>query len=315
MAFHNRSDAGRQLASRLHRYAGRSDVVVLALPRGGVPVGAEIARAPRRAARCLPGPQARRAVPPGARDGRHRRGRHRGAARARDSRAGHPAARSIDEVAVARAARARTARRAVPRRPTPARRARPHGHPGRRRPGDRRDDGGGDRRAARAEAGAHRGRGAGRRARHLRATASRLADEVVCLIDAGATSPRSDAWYEDFARRPTKRSASCSPRPAANRQRTAHRGREPGRRRRVSCCGARSRSPGTGSTTTRCSTASGRARVVLLGEATHGTHEFYRERAQITKRLIAEQGLRGRGRRSRLAGRLPGQPLRSRGRR
>jgi erythromycin esterase-like protein len=34
----------------------------------------------------------------------------------------------------------------------------------------------------------------------------------------------------------------------------------------------------------------GNARLVLLGEASHGTHEFYRERAQITKRLIAEKG-------------------------
>jgi erythromycin esterase-like protein len=34
----------------------------------------------------------------------------------------------------------------------------------------------------------------------------------------------------------------------------------------------------------------GDARFVLLGEASHGTHEFYRERAQITKRLIAEKG-------------------------
>ena len=33
------------------------------------------------------------------------------------------------------------------------------------------------------------------------------------------------------------------------------------------------------------------SRFVLLGEASHGTHEFYRERAEITKRLIAEQGL------------------------
>src|ERR1044071_9391723 len=31
------------------------------------------------------------------------------------------------------------------------------------------------------------------------------------------------------------------------------------------------------------------ARFCLLGEATHGTHEFYRERAEITKRLIKEQ--------------------------
>ena len=34
----------------------------------------------------------------------------------------------------------------------------------------------------------------------------------------------------------------------------------------------------------------GDARFVLIGEASHGTHEFYRERAQITKRLILEKG-------------------------
>lgn len=34
----------------------------------------------------------------------------------------------------------------------------------------------------------------------------------------------------------------------------------------------------------------GDARFVLIGEASHGTHEFYRERAQITKRLIKEKG-------------------------
>jgi erythromycin esterase-like protein len=34
----------------------------------------------------------------------------------------------------------------------------------------------------------------------------------------------------------------------------------------------------------------GDARIVLLGEASHGTHEFYRERARITRRLIAEHG-------------------------
>jgi erythromycin esterase-like protein len=33
-----------------------------------------------------------------------------------------------------------------------------------------------------------------------------------------------------------------------------------------------------------------KVRFTLLGEATHGTHEFYRERAEITKRLIAEAG-------------------------
>jgi len=34
----------------------------------------------------------------------------------------------------------------------------------------------------------------------------------------------------------------------------------------------------------------GNAQFVLLGEASHGTHEFYRERAEITKCLIQEKG-------------------------
>jgi erythromycin esterase-like protein len=34
----------------------------------------------------------------------------------------------------------------------------------------------------------------------------------------------------------------------------------------------------------------GDARLVLIGEASHGTHEFYRERALITRRLIEEKG-------------------------
>src|SRR4051812_1624907 len=45
MIYRDRSDAGRRLAGMLRRYAGRDDVVVLAPPRGGVPVGYEIARA------------------------------------------------------------------------------------------------------------------------------------------------------------------------------------------------------------------------------------------------------------------------------
>lgn len=44
MRFKNRADAGRLLAQRLQHYANKPDVLVLALPRGGVPVAAEIAR-------------------------------------------------------------------------------------------------------------------------------------------------------------------------------------------------------------------------------------------------------------------------------
>src|ERR1700738_4479186 len=34
----------------------------------------------------------------------------------------------------------------------------------------------------------------------------------------------------------------------------------------------------------------GDAQVVMIGEASHGTHEFYRERAEITERLIEQKG-------------------------
>jgi predicted phosphoribosyltransferase len=44
LPFVDRSDAGRRLGDHLAAYAERSDVVVLALPRGGVAVGAEVAR-------------------------------------------------------------------------------------------------------------------------------------------------------------------------------------------------------------------------------------------------------------------------------
>jgi len=44
MIFRDRTDAGRKLATRLKHYADREDVLVLALPRGGVPVAYEVAK-------------------------------------------------------------------------------------------------------------------------------------------------------------------------------------------------------------------------------------------------------------------------------
>src|SRR6266496_6678391 len=42
--FENRAEAGRQLAEKLDKYSGREDVIVLGLPRGGVPVAYEVAK-------------------------------------------------------------------------------------------------------------------------------------------------------------------------------------------------------------------------------------------------------------------------------
>src|SRR5882724_3681380 len=44
MIYRDRSEAGKHLAARLAKYANRDDVLVLALPRGGVPVGFEVAK-------------------------------------------------------------------------------------------------------------------------------------------------------------------------------------------------------------------------------------------------------------------------------
>jgi putative phosphoribosyl transferase len=45
--FPNRAEAGRLLATKLSKYSGREDVIVLGLPRGGVPVAYEVAQSLR----------------------------------------------------------------------------------------------------------------------------------------------------------------------------------------------------------------------------------------------------------------------------
>ncbi|MEJ2034134.1 MAG: phosphoribosyltransferase [Deltaproteobacteria bacterium] len=44
MNFKNRTEAGRKLAEKLTRYAGKENLLILALPRGGVPVAFEVAK-------------------------------------------------------------------------------------------------------------------------------------------------------------------------------------------------------------------------------------------------------------------------------
>ena len=45
MIFRNRQEAGQRLASHLGKYANRQDVIVLGVPRGGVPIAFEVATA------------------------------------------------------------------------------------------------------------------------------------------------------------------------------------------------------------------------------------------------------------------------------
>ena len=45
VVFRDRQEAGRNLAVQLHAYANRKDVIVLGIPRGGVPVAYEVAKA------------------------------------------------------------------------------------------------------------------------------------------------------------------------------------------------------------------------------------------------------------------------------
>ena len=45
MLFRNRTEAGQQLASKLRNYANQPDAIVLGLPRGGIPVAYEVAKA------------------------------------------------------------------------------------------------------------------------------------------------------------------------------------------------------------------------------------------------------------------------------
>lgn len=284
--FRDRRDAGLQLADQLTGYAGHDDVIVLGLPRGGVPVAAEVARV-------LNAPLdvflVRKLGVPGHEElafGALAEGGVRVVHDALVRTLRLPAAAVEDVAARQQLELNRHHRRYRGTRPIPVVRGRTVILV---------DDGLATGATMEAAVTALRERhpariivavpvGARESVERLRQTA----DEVVCV----ATPDPFDAvglWYRDF--RPTtdeevvdllERST-----PRTSHPRQSDKDADP----LVALVRRHARPfPGPATTDEALLDQLGRARVVLIGEATHGTHEFYRERALLTRRLIEEKG-------------------------
>jgi erythromycin esterase-like protein/adenine/guanine phosphoribosyltransferase-like PRPP-binding protein len=285
MRFRHRSDAGRQLAAHLTRFGGRSDVLVLGLPRGGVPVAAEVATA-------LGAPLdvflVRKLGVPG----------HEELAMGAVAEGGIEVLheRLISDLGIPRALVERTA---VRERLELERRDRLYR-------GDRERPAAAGHVVILVDDGLATGatmEAAIVALRELKpaqivvaapvgspdtcARLAKLADAVVC-----PSQPEPfDAvglWYEDFGQTSDAEVRDL----LATAGRIAAPTRAPGRAADPVDLIRRRAIPITGAPADYDALLHGigEARIVLLGEATHGTHDFYRERAVITKRLIAEKG-------------------------
>jgi erythromycin esterase-like protein/predicted phosphoribosyltransferase len=283
MRFHDRIDAGEQLAERLTAYTGRSDAIVLGLPRGGVPVAAQVARRLRLP---LDGCLVRKLGVPG----------HPELAMGAIATGGievlsHDLVRHLQIPHAAIQQVAVRERLELDRRDAAYR--------GSRRPPVLRDrtvilvdDGLATGSTMQAAILAVRAQHPARivvavpvGARDTCQRVARMADEVVC-VSMPEPFEAVGRWYEDFS--PTtddevKRLLAEAVRtpgpPAARPGGAAAVVRERARPLRGDPAQYDALLEGIGD-----------ARLVLLGEATHGTHEFYRERAFITRRLIVEKG-------------------------
>jgi erythromycin esterase-like protein/predicted phosphoribosyltransferase len=283
MRFHDRIDAGRQLAARLTAFAGRSDVIVLGLPRGGVPVAHEVAvrlKVPLDV--CL----VRKLGVPG----------HPEFAMGAIASGGIEIL-STDVIRELRIPAALVQQVAVRERLELDRRDALY-RAG-RRPAVVRDrtvilvdDGLATGSTMQAAVLALKQQAPARivvavpvGSRQACEQLRRIVDDVVCV----STPEPFDAvglWYEEFSQTSdeevTRLLAATAVDPA--NQRT-------GKLDAAAVIRARAiRLSGDPSQYDALLEGIGDARIVLLGEATHGTHEFYRERAFITRRLIAEKG-------------------------
>ena len=286
MRFQNRADAGRRLGVLLHDYASRSDVLVLGLPRGGVPVAFEVAGALRAPLDVF---LVRKLGVPG----------HPELAMGAIA-AGGIEVLSEDLIQDLRIPRALVQQVAVRERAELERRD--SVFRGGRRPPILRDrivilvdDGLATGSTMQAAILAVRQRAPARvvvavpvGARETCERLRRLADEVIC---AATPEPFTAVglWYEQFTQTTDEevirllaageRGKAGSPAGPA----PTHDPVDVVRRRAQTLSGDPSQYDAL-------MAGIGDARVVLLGEATHGTHEFYRERAFITRRLIVEKG-------------------------
>ena len=207
-AFRDRTEAGRLLAEQLAAYAGRPDVLVLALPRGGVPVAYEVARA-------LEAPLdvfvVRKLGVPG----------HEELAMGAIASGGVCVLNDdvVEALSIpsqrdrgrrrAGAPRAGTPRAGLPRRPPATRGPRPHCDPGGRRARDRLDDAGRRRRPAPARARPHHRGRPDRGPLDLRGVPPR-GGRVRLRHHAGPVLRRRASGTRTSPRRPTTRSATSS---------------------------------------------------------------------------------------------------------
>ena len=292
MRFRDRVDAGRQLGARLQTFANRHDVVVLALPRGGVPVAAEVARA---LAAPLDVFLVRKLGVPG----------HPELAMGAIASGGVRVLSEdlIGELGIPRAAVEQVAVREhleLERRDRLYR-------------GDRRmpmlrdktviviDDGLATGASMEAAVAALRTYEPSRIvvAVPVGATEScqrlaTVADEVVCLITPEPFQAVG-LWYDRFDQTTDGEVLQILPGltgPPGSSVGPASQRRAPDSP--VGLIRQRARPwTGAGADYDALIAAIGDARLVLIGEGSHGTHEFYRERAYITERLIAERGFAG----------------------
>jgi erythromycin esterase-like protein/predicted phosphoribosyltransferase len=293
--FRDRTDAGQQLATHLSRYRGRPDVIVLGLPRGGIPVAAEVAQA-------LDAPLdaflVRKLGVPGHEElamGAIASGGLRVLNEETVRDLGIPAA-AIDAVEASE-------RRELTRRERLYR-----GAQARLDVAGKTvilvDDGLATGSTMRAGALALRERNpawlVGAVPVSSRSVCEAMRDVVDEMVCAETPEPfyAVGLWYDNFGQTSddevraalahAQRRASPAPFVPSEEQPAPEPLPEPGARDTIAHASLPLR--GERADHDPLLERLGAAKIMLLGEATHGTHEFYRERAAITRRLIEEHG-------------------------